>query len=144
MAVSPRGVGKRYTTWDLNIDGAYGRLFTDPARGAGFGRIRAGVLWVRDPTFLSIGATYELSNFSSATLGVQGEWLNLEMGIWAQAGALIDVDGTPRFGAMAAVGWSIVGVEVQGRDVAGSGFVPAVFAKLRIPISIIAFGIRGR
>jgi hypothetical protein len=99
---------------------------------------------VRDPVFLSLGATYELSNLSAATIGVQGEWMNLEVGVWGQAGPIFDVAHGGRPGVMAALGWSIFGVEVQGRDMQDAGFVGAIYAKLRIPIGIIAFGFRGR
>jgi hypothetical protein len=138
------GPGKRYTTWDANIEGAYGRLFTDPAQSTGFGRVRGGVLWVRDPTFYSLGLTYEASDKSAATLGVQGEWLHLELGVWAQAGALVDVAHGARLGAMGALGWSVIGGEIQARDLEGQGMTTALFIKLRIPIGIIAFGLRGR
>jgi hypothetical protein len=135
---------KSYTSWDVNIEGAYGRLYTDPSAKSGFGRVRGGFLWVRDPLFYSLGLTYELSDYSKATVGVQGEVLNLELGLWLQAGAMLDLANSARPGVMGAVGWSVIGAEVQGRDIEGQGMVPAAYVKLRIPLGIIGFGLRGR
>ena len=135
---------KRYNSWDANIDGGIGRVF-DPGETTGLLRVRAGVLFIRDPHFLALGATYELSHLSAATLGIQGEYLHLESGVWLQAGPLLDVGSNkPRFGWMGSLGWSLLGVEYQGRDYNGNGYVSAVFAKLRIPLGIIGFAIRGR
>jgi hypothetical protein len=137
-------LGKRYTSWDANIEGAYGRILSDPTHPSGFGRVRGGVLWIRDPHFLSLGVTYEFSDRSAATLGIQGEYLNLELGVWAQAGPLVDLAHAARPGGMFALGWSVLGVELQARSYEDLGFAPAVYAKLRIPLGIIGFGVRGR
>ena len=125
--------GKRYVTWDLNVEGAGGRVFTEPAQWTGFGRVRAGVLWVRDPDFFTLGVNYEVSGLSSAIVGAQGEWMNLEMGTWGQVGPLFDVAHGGRPGFMASLGWSIVGIEYQGRDMRDADFVSAIYAKLRGP-----------
>jgi hypothetical protein len=134
--------GERVTTWDMNIDGAYGRVFTDPSRGAGFARVRGGILHIRDSLFFSLGATYEISNIVYATFGIQGEVMHLETGLWLQVGGLLDIDAKPGF--MAAVGWSLFGVEFQQRqyDDPAIGGVSALFGKIRIPISVIAQALR--
>lgn len=128
------------TTWDLNIDGAYGRYFGDRDAWTGFVRARAGVLFIRAPYFNAVGVTYEYSSLSNATFGIQAELLNLEYGVWAQVGGLLDVSGHP--GAMAAVGYSLLGLEAQVRSYDGHddehGTGVALYAKLRIPVSIIA------
>jgi hypothetical protein len=137
---------KRYTSWDANIEGGVGRVLTGPGETTGLVRARAGVLVIRDPSFFAVGATYELSHLSAATLGVQAEYLNLESGFWGQIGPLVDVaaERNVRLGFMASAGISVFGVEYQGRDYNSYGFSSAIFAKLRIPLGIIGFGIRGR
>lgn len=123
-------------TWDLNLEGAIGRFYGDSNAWTGFGRVRAGALFIREPLYLALGATYEISNLQKATFGIQGEVLHLDMGFWAQGGGLLDVSGHP--GGMLALGWSLFGVEGQVRDYDGRGTGAAVYAKIRFPISIIA------
>ena len=129
-------VYERATTWDANIDGAFGRYFGDSPAWTGFVRARAGVLFIREPFYNALGFTYEYSSLSKGTFGIQGEILHLDMGFWGQAGALLDVSGHP--GGMVAFGLSIVGLEAQYREYDGRGSGVALYAKLRAPISIIA------
>ena len=139
---SPDDVGERALTWDLNIEGAYGRAFGDLQKPAGFGRIRGGVLRIREPFFYALGATYEISPFTPATFGIQGEAMHLSTGVWLQAGAMIDIQ--PKPGVMASFGWSLFGAEIQYRsyDKYNLNGTVAVYAKLRIPISIISWATR--
>jgi hypothetical protein len=134
----------RANTWDLNIDGAFGRFFGDDAKWTGFVRARAGILFVREPLYSAIGLTYEYSSLSNATFGIQAEILHLDSGFWAQLGGLLDVSGHP--GIMAAVGFSLVGIEAQYRTYDGLGDGIAIYAKLRAPIGVLAyvFGTRDR
>src|SRR2546426_330490 len=74
---SPEDIGERATTWDLNVEGAYGRAFGNVDRMTGFGRIRGGILRVREPWFFALGATYEISDLTPATFGLQGEAMHL-------------------------------------------------------------------
>jgi hypothetical protein len=135
---------KRYNSWDANIEGGVGRVFS-PGETVGLLRARAGVLFIRDPIFYALGATYELSHLSAATLGIQGDFLHLESGFWAQAGPLLDVAAPhPRLGWMGSVGVSLIGVEYQGRDYNGYGYSSAIFGKVRIPLGILGFAVRGR
>lgn len=131
---------ERVLTWDMNFDGAAGKYFPDSGRShwTGFGRVRAGVMYIHDLVYLSLGPTYEYSDLSSATFGLQGEAMHLEKGIWCQAGFLLDIAGRPGF--MFAIGWSLLGLEVQERefDQIGSGFSPIIYLKLRIPVGVIA------
>jgi hypothetical protein len=137
-------VYSRANTWDLNIDGAFGRFFGDDAKWTGFVRARAGILFVREPLYSAIGFTYEYSSLSNATFGIQAEILHLDSGFWAQLGGLLDVSGHP--GIMAAVGFSLVGLEAQYRTYDGLGDGIAIYAKLRAPIGVLAyvFGTRDR
>ena len=139
---SPDAMGERALTWDLNIDGAFGRAFGDVDKPAGFARIRGGILRIREPLFLAVGATYEFSSFTPATFGVQAEAMHLSTGLWIQAGAMIDVQ--PKPGVMAAVGWSLLGAEIQYRsyDKYGLNDTLAFYGKIRIPISIISWALR--
>jgi hypothetical protein len=134
---------KRYTSWDANIEGGVGRVLS-PGETAGLVRARAGVLVIRDPLFYAFGATYELSHLSAVTLGLQAELLHLESGFWAQAGPLLDVEKKARFGWMGSIGVSLIGVEYQGRDYNGYGYTSAIFGKIRIPLGMIGFAVRGR
>jgi hypothetical protein len=130
-------VYQRANTWDLNIDGAFGRFFGDDARWTGFVRARAGILFVREPLYNAIGLTYEYSSLSNATFGIQAEILHLDSGFWGQVGGLLDVSGRP--GIMAAVGFSLVGIEAQYRSYDGLGDGIAIYAKLRAPIGVLAY-----
>jgi len=105
---------KRYTSWDGNIEGGIGRVLS-PGETVGLLRARAGVLVIRDPAFYALGATYELSHLSAATLGIQGEFLHLESGFWAQIGPLLDVaSAKPHAGWMGSFGVSIIGSSTKG------------------------------
>lgn len=121
-------------TWDLNVEGAYGHVFSDPSKTTFLGRARAGLLLVRSPLYWALGPTYEISALSDATFGVQGEVTWLAYGPWAQVGALMDVDGHK--GAMASLGFTLLGVEAQYRDAASTGEAWSIFGKLRLPLAI--------
>ena len=132
----------RATTWDMNIDLGYGLLFTDDKPKNPFARLRGGVMFVRDSVFTSLGLTYEVSRLQTVTFGVQGETLHLESGGWLQLGLLVDRGA--RFGGMGALGWSLFGVEAQYRGFPDIDPGFALYAKLRIPIGIMAYAARKR
>ncbi len=130
---------ERVLTWDMNLDGGYGRLYSEPdGRWTTFGRVRAGLMYIRDSLYFSLGPTYEISKLQLATFGLQGEVMHIETGLWCQIGALVDI--APHPGFMVAAGWSIFGIEFQAReyDRYGIGEAPAVYGKIRIPIGVIA------
>jgi len=131
---------------DIDVDGGVGYAFA-PGEVAGFGRARFGVLtWIEPrnpregPLLISLGATYGLSNYSFAEVGVEVEITSLTHGWWVQSGAAVDVlDPGPvwRLG----VGWSVVGVEVQRRTIPREDLLPneaaetfIIGGKLRAPI----------
>ena len=135
----------RYITWDANIDGALGYSFQGDGHLSGFGRVRGGLLFVNEediqaPAFRALGLTYEVSDFTPATFGLQVEFLSLNSGAWVQAGAMVDIQ--PRPGFMLAAGVSLVGVEGQVRWDEGEGPFMAVYGKLRIPLGIIGVALR--
>ncbi len=124
-------------TWDLNVEGAFGYSAAGPGHIMGMGRVRAGVMLARWPTFLMFGATYEISNLSLATFGLQAELMSLAVGFWGQVGAMIDTSA--HVGGMVSVGWSILGVEGQYRGFDDDGYGFVVLGKIRIPIGFIAY-----
>lgn len=123
-------------TWDANLEGGLGRVFSSPGETVLFGRARAGLTLVRGPFYDSLGLTYEYSELSPATLGVQVEVAHLARGFWGQAGGMLDVKGRP--GGMLSFGWALFGVEGDVRGLDSQGPAWAVFGKIRIPISIFA------
>jgi len=134
-------------TWDLNIDGGVGAAFESDTHLTGFGRIRGGLLLIDEsdiasPSFSALGLTYEASDLSPAAFGIQVERMSLSTGLWGQLGAMLDIQ--PRPGFMAAVGWSLFGAEAQVRwdKAPGEGAFFAIYGKLRIPVSIIAYAMR--
>lgn len=134
-AVMPTRLVKPRLGWDVNVEGGFGRYF--PAHDAfGFGRVRGGLLYSADPMFFALGATYEWSNLEPATFGVQAEAMHIETGLWAQVGGLVDLQVHP--GAMFALGWSVLGVELQYRKFDPSDWGFAAVGKIRIPVTFIA------
>ena len=126
---------RRHTTWDLNFEGGFGHVFSSPTRGNAFVRGRAGVTFVRDPFYDTLGITYEYSGLSPATFGLQAEVAWLEKGFWAQAGLLYDVSS--RAGLMSALGWALFGVEGEYRNAEATGNAWAIYGKIRLPVSLL-------
>jgi hypothetical protein len=142
-AMSIDQIGPQEITWDANLEGGFGRAFGDiHARTVSFGRVRGGVLWAHGEWFTSLGAFYDLSNFTPGTFGIQLEQMHLQSGMWIQIGGGVDVQ--PRAMGMLAVGWSVLGVEAQYRAFGDGGIGPAIFGKLRIPLGIIGYALRHR
>jgi hypothetical protein len=146
VEIGKMGIGipmLRYAnTWDVNLEGGVGSVFRDADRLAWLARGRFGALFVRDNSFWQVGATAEwVSSLNRPAFGLQGEYLHLELGTWLQVGGSLDTKGKP--GGMIAAGLSIVGVEAQFREFENDteGHV-ALLAKLRIPIGVLAYGLR--
>lgn len=137
----------RTLTWDLNAEGAVG-WHPETGQIVGFGRVRGGLSWIINPgslapvRFWSLSAFYDLSNLSPATIGIQAESLSIGSGTWVQLGGLFDLQSRAG-GVMLAGGLSVFGIEVQRRfyEDTGHGPIWALYGKLRIPISIIAFAL---
>jgi hypothetical protein len=130
------------TTWDLNLEGALGWYFQSGPQFTGFLRARPGVLFIRDPLYFTVGATYDWSPISPATFGVQAEILHFDKGLWAQLGGLVDTHA--RFGGDLALGLSLIGVEGQYRSYENIGSVFAAYLKVRIPIGILVHALSRR
>lgn len=142
----PVGRGRfRYAnTWNLDLEGGAGYVFSGVDKWTTFFRARPGVLIVRDDDFYQLGATAEYMGLSRRpAFGLQAEYLHLQLGTWIQVGGSIDTKGRP--GVMGAVGLSIFGVEAQVREfdqVSDAAF--ALIGKVRIPIGILVYGLRTR
>ncbi len=132
---------RRAVTWDLNLDGALGSTLNHGPELAGFGRVRAGVLVLRDADVYALGPSYEYDSVEGSTFGVQGEYINDNSGLWAQIGGLLDVHARP--GAMVSFGYTLAGVELQLRD-EPVGLTWALYAKLRVPIGFLAYELANR
>jgi hypothetical protein len=125
---------RRQTTWDLNLESGLGGVWaTPPHHAIGFVRAGAGLTFVRDPLYDTLRVTYEYSGLSPATFGLQAEVAWFEKGFWAQGGLLYDVSG--HGGLMAALGFAVLGAEVEYRTVQNVPKAWALYAKLRVPIS---------
>lgn len=145
QAADRRSADEHYyaNTIDLNLEGGAGRHFGDDGKTVGFGRARVGLMLARWPVFTMIGATYEYSNLAPGAFGIQGELLHLSAGFWGQLGAEIDTHA--KGGVMAALGFSVVGVEAQyrGYETDSGGLVTgfAVLGKIRVPLGVILYAV---
>ncbi|HEY5372915.1 MAG TPA: hypothetical protein VIK01_04480 [Polyangiaceae bacterium] len=139
--IVPSSFGRKFTTWDASLDAGYGHQFGDNARGLWLGRAGAGLLFVRDPTFYTLGLSYEYSTLSRASLGLDAEVMQLDSGLWVQARASSDLDHGMRPGASLSLGWSLFAIEADVRS-RESGAVTALYGKLRIPLGLIGFALQ--
>ena len=122
-------------TWDLNVDIFFGpvleRFDRMPPWTFG-GRVRGGLMLIREPMFISVGLTAMVDTWRPPAFGVESELMHLQTGLWMHAGAFMDIEASG--GATFAMGWSIYGLETQLRvDPSGEG-VWTVLAKLRVPL----------
>jgi hypothetical protein len=125
-------------SWDLNLDLALGPIFEDEVPDTVFmGRLRSGVLWIREPHFWSLGPTIEISTMDPIAFGLQGELMHFYTGLWAQLTAFVDI--RPRAGFAISAGWSIWGVEAQLRHDPATKDIWSLLFKLRVPIRMLTF-----
>ena len=132
---------ERRTTWDLNLELGYGRLFRDPAHWEGFFRGGAGVLFVRDPLYWVLRFTYDYSPRSNATLGTELEANWVETGLWGNLGLMKDANSR-YWGGRASVGFAIFGFEAEYRGDASTQTYWALYGKLRLPLGVIGQALR--
>jgi hypothetical protein len=128
---------ERRTTWDLNLELGYGRIFPSPPHWEGFFRGGAGILFVRDPLFWVLRFTYDYSPRSNAVIGTELEANWVETGIWGNLGLMKDAN-SKYWGGRASVGFAIFGFEAEyrGDDTTKTYF--ALYGKLRFPLGVIA------
>jgi hypothetical protein len=141
-------------TWDIDIQGGIGYSWDAHSKQndfiLGFGRVRAGILWVpKYPWLVAAGPIVEFNNFGTphqtnlaAAIGGQVELMNFGMGWWLRAGPQIDNVARPSM--VGAVGWSFFGIE--GRYTGNWGDIDqthnenyALLATLRLPIGFIGY-----
>ncbi len=135
-APGQQGPVRRGSTWDLNVDLAYGIMFArQDRRQTGMLRVRGGWMIIHEPWYPSIGLTADISNIMPTSFGIQAEAMHLWTGVWAQIGVQVDVE--PRLGFHAAVGYSIIGIEAQARMRSDKSMLLTVFGKVRIPIGFL-------
>jgi hypothetical protein len=127
---------QRTTTWDLNLELGYGRIFPSPPHWEGFFRAGAGVMFVRDPFFEVLRFTYDYSPRSNATLGVELEANWVETGLWGNLGLMKDAN-SKYWGGRASLGFAIFGFEAEYRGDATAQTYWALYGKLRLPLGII-------
>ncbi|MEO8875572.1 MAG: hypothetical protein ABI461_08300, partial [Polyangiaceae bacterium] len=131
-----RRMMQRTTTWDLNLELGYGRIFPSPPHWEGFFRGGAGVLFVRDPLFWVLRFTYDYSPRSNATLGTELEANWVETGLWGNIGLMKDAN-SKYWGGRASVGFALFGFEAEYRGDDTTKTYWALYGKLRIPLGII-------
>lgn len=132
---------ERRTTWDLNLELGYGRIFPSPPHWEGFFRGGAGVMFVRDPLFWVWRFTYDYSPRSNAVIGTELEANWVETGLWGNLGLMKDAN-SKYWGGRASVGFAIFGFEAEyrGDDTTKTYF--ALYGKLRLPLGIIGQALR--
>jgi len=103
-----------------------------------FTRARTGILIVREPVFLSLGPFFDVHFSENHQFGLQGEFMHLWSGTWAQAGIFKELEGDAGF--LASIGWSVFGVEYQNKFSSTTEDNWNLALKIRIPIGVYAFG----
>lgn len=125
------------TSWDFQYEQGFMLNDPGPFSKRWFGRVRAGVLLVKEPWILAIGAVMEGAGLPSLAWGLQLEVTHLWRGMWAQATVSMD-GGANMFSALSA-GFSLLGFEWQ-RRLSGDGSVTnGYLLKLRVPVGIAVF-----
>lgn len=134
----------RYIGPDVDLQGGLGYQYDTTAAirntVLGFGRLRMGAMWIPTyPWVFSVGPTVELNTSTLPVWGTQVEVMNFGAGLWLRGGVGLDYSAHPHFNA--ALGWSLVGVELNGfsagpYDTHGG---VAVLATVRIPIGFLGY-----
>lgn len=133
----------RYIGPDLDLQGGVGYQWGVPTPSSstfGMARLRGGLMWIPQyPWVFSAGATFEINSTTLPVWGAQVEVMNFGAGLWLRGGAGLDYSAHPHFNA--AVGWSVVGVELS-HFTAGpydNREGVAVLATVRIPVGFILY-----
>ena len=126
-------------TWNAMLEGGFGLALIDPVKAWTFARAGAGAVFVRDPGFYSLLATYEVNPQSYRTFGVLAEATAAESGFFIQIGGTSDTEG--RLGGTFSIGQGTFGVEAQVRNTEDRSIVWAGFLKFRAPIGLLVHAI---
>lgn len=144
--VQPPEVGdgvalRRGVHWDVNLEGGGGFGVAGRLRRQNYlGRMRAGVLLINEPYFLSIGPTGEVGGLAEYGVGLEADVVQLWQGFHMNVGGTFAKNNRLVFHA--GLGLSLFGMEWQFRVPTDNdkGAV-ALFFTLRLPIGIMDFGI---
>jgi hypothetical protein len=135
----PASVLKRGIGWDVELEGAIRLAQDGDAANLLMGRLQLGIILVREPLILSLGATGELGGIAGPAVGGQVNLTHFWRGAWAHAGGGVSFDDEVGAVVDAAVGWTLFGLEYQ-RSVGGDGGGrDALYLTLRVPIGIVFF-----
>ncbi len=124
--------------WNLNLVGGWAPWTNADLEHAFVGRIRAGVLKIREPWFGALDASFDYGGLVGLGGGVHVELIHLWSGLWGQLFVALANDVELVTGVSA--GWSIAGVEFQlcpTRD----NVETLLLLKLRIPIGVLTYGL---
>jgi hypothetical protein len=124
-------------SWDFQYEQGFMLNDPGPFSRRWFGRVRGGILLVKEPWILALGAVMEGAGVPSLAYGLQVEVTHLWRGVWAQATVSMD-GGANMFSALSA-GFSLLGFEWQRRLSAGGTVKNGYLLKLRIPVGIALF-----
>lgn len=133
----------QYVGPDIDFQGGVGFHWeinnVDQNTVLGMGRVRLGLLYFPGyPWAIAGGPTFEINTTTNPVWGLQAEVLNMGAGLWFRGGGGMDYNA--RYHYNMALGWSIVGIEINGF---GLGYDnrsgTSVIATLRIPVGYIIY-----
>jgi hypothetical protein len=78
------------------------------------GRVRAGVLFYNEPSFLAVGIAGQFGALDSRALGLEVQVMDLWSGFWGQGG-VYPIDSTHGTTLEATIGYGLFGLEYQRR-----------------------------
>lgn len=134
--------GRHGSWWDLDVQLGYDWPMDTKGESVGSVGVRGGVTVIRGPWFLTGGAGFRYPVPGEPALAVQGELMHSGAGLWAQPGVEVDLSG--RLNLQAAVGWSLLGVEVRHDALGSPAASTSLGLRLRIPIGLLVLGARER
>lgn len=140
-ALPPASIGffiprRRGISWDAELEAGLRLVRSDDLDvSALLGRLKLGVLLVREPLYLSVTATGELGGMASAGIGAEVQLTHSWAGLWGHLGVTFTGDDTAV--VRTAVGFTLFGLEWQ-RELDSSDVVgDALFLNVRVPVGII-------
>ena len=99
------------------------------------GRLKLGVMLIREPLYFSLMATGELGGVASRGIGAQLQITHVWSGLWGHVGGTWSRNDTAVVSA--AVGWALLGLEWQRELTSSESLGDALFLELRVPLGII-------
>lgn len=121
--------GYQFRSFDIDLDGAIDLMEANRYGG----RVRLGLMEAHDELFYSAGLSLGRYTALGSVVGVEGEILALQSGLWFQPGLLYS--SSRDVSLKGSIGWSLIGM-----DLFVSPFSPeklAVNLKIRVPLRLI-------